>query len=593
MNSTLPLYNWIFEAFGESVDLSRDSAAAACELSPVIYQLLAGRYPELVKDNEALKRFLSPSIGHFGKPNDMPGVAEAAELLLNVINAEGEIVVFGDFDADGVTATAILTSMIRYCGGNVRPFIPTREEGYGLSEAAVTRCLNGGIPALLITVDCGMGATASLQRFVDCGSRVIVTDHHIPGAELPREVIIISNHNEATPPDCRELCGAGIAFKLASGLVARRNPSSTKEGRAEREFLFTWIDALAIATVADVVALTGENRVIVSLGLRSLRYTKNEGLKALIKHAFEKNPPDGYTAYHLGFILGPHINSAGRMESADAALNLLLADDSTEATLCACKLKQTNFARKAETDTAFKEAEEIIKNDGIFDSEKDGAIVVSGKGWAPGVIGLLASRLADIYNRPAAVITESEDGLCRGSVRAPQGYNAYDALSACKTYLTHFGGHAQAAGLGLKSEDIVLFREAFSDNCFKQIGAAFIRPTIEIAGELDIGVIDSTLLESLQRLEPYGEGNPEPLWKLSGMSVKARKIGKGEMKSLALTLLRGNLSLEAIWFKMGEYERLFSEHSHWDFVGTLMKDNYYGEERIKLVVKDARPATLD
>ncbi len=582
----LPIYNWKINSENYKSD---DTAPHGIALP--IWKLIRDRFPKTAENKAELESFLNPRLNNIGNPFEIPTMAEAVTKIETAIKNNDEIVVFGDFDADGVTATAILTSLIRECGGTVRPFIPFRAEGYGLTEEAVSRCLSYGTPKLLITVDCGMGAAASLKRFIDAGAQVIVTDHHIPGEELPSECTIISTYQDGIPESLRHLCGAGLAFKVACGLVVKKYPKAEGDGLAIREKLFSWLDALSIATVADVVPLTGENRTYVSVGIKKLSHTKNEGLKALIRTAFDSSLPAGFTPYHLGFILGPHINSAGRMASAETALNLLLSDDPDNAKANAVALKTSNFSRKTDMAKCLKEAEDIISNGKIFDPEKDGAVIVAGFGWSAGVVGLIAARLSEKYMRPAIVATILDDGTARGSVRAPQGYNAYSALSECHDCLIHFGGHESAAGILLKYDEIDTFRKAFSDAAYRQVSAPSVKPDLDIASWLGFGDINSELISSIQMLQPCGEGNPEPVWGLKNVMVKAKIIGKSEPKSLALTLTGENESLKinAVWFKNGVYLNEFEKYDKWDIVGKLQEDYYAGEVTIKFIVTDARP----
>ena len=585
----LPLYDW---SIASGADASSITAASHGIPLPIA-RLLLQRGLAAANDPASLTGFLDAPLSVLAKPDDVPGVTEASLAILENIDAHGQIVIFGDFDCDGITATALLTSLLRFVGADVFPFIPERAEGYGLTDEAVTRCLDAAQSArpdtpcrLLVTVDCGMGAGESLKRFLDAGYRVIVSDHHTPGEPLPEACTVISNFDPAMPPRCRYLCGAGLAYKIACGVISMRYPLPDRTGRAE---LHQWMGALAIATVADVVPLVGENRVYVREGLVVLNRRPGIGLKALIRRAFEKAQPQ-ITAYHLGYVLGPHINASGRMETAEPALRLLLAADDDEANAQALRLSTLNTTRKNTEQIVLKEIDEKLADASVFDEEKDGAVVIAGKGWHPGIVGLAAGRVTERFARPAVVITIDGEGECHGSARAPEKYyNLYDALSACSSLLTRFGGHASAAGLSLREENLADFRKAFCAECVRQSGATRIRPELVVDGILAADDLDDAFMGALARLEPCGNGNEKPCWMLENVEIKADVIGK-EKTHLRLRLLREDgLDLGGVWFGAAEYAPLFGDGGRWDVVGELAENEYRGDTEIQIVVRDARP----
>ena len=585
----LPLYNWRVAADG---DVSTDISLTSGVPLPVA-RLLRQRGLVDVSDPATVSAFLDAPLSMLAKPGDVPGVSEASRLILETVEAHGQIVVFGDFDCDGVTATALLTSMLRFIGADVLPFIPARAEGYGLTDEAVARCLAEAEAArpnasrrLLVTVDCGMGAGASLQRFLDAGYRVVVSDHHVPGEPLPEACTVISIFDPAMPPCCRNLCGAGLAYKIACGVVTMRFPQPDRTGRAE---LHQWMGPLAIATVADIVPLVGENRVYVREGLVILNRRPGTGLKALIRRAFERTQPQ-ITAYHLGFVLGPHINAAGRMETAAPALRLLLAANDDEANAEALRLSSLNTARKNTEQLVLKEIDEKLADPALFDEEKDGAAVIAGRGWHPGIVGLAAGRLAERLSRPTVVISIDDEGECHGSARAPEKhYNLFDALSACSSLLTRFGGHASAAGLSLREGNLAAFRSAFSAECMRQAGATRIRPELVVDGVLAADDLGDALMGALARLEPCGNGNETPCWMLEDVEIRADVIGK-EKTHLRLRLLREDgLDLGGVWFGAARFAPLFGAGGRWDVVGELAENEFRDETEIQLMVRDARP----
>lgn len=582
---SLPRYDWSIPP--KSVE--PPPFAAAHGLVASIWPLVALRFPEATRDEASLQRLLAPRLADITPPFEFPGIREAAARLSEAIDGAGDIVVFGDFDADGVTATAILVSTIRSMGGRVRPFIPLRSEGYGLSDAAVARCLDGGVPDLLVTVDCGITAGAALKRFADLGTSIIVTDHHIPDGSLPEGAILAAPHLETVPQQCRDLCGAGVAFTLAAGLVATRFPEKNEAGIAARHRLFSWLDALSIATVADVVSLKGENRTFVTLGLRALNKCPSPGLRQLLLATMDGSD---VTERHLGFVLGPHINSAGRMADASLAFELLIAQEQDDARALAIRLKQTNALRKGECAKVDEAAAAQIASPDIFDKEKDGAFVGAGDGWHQGVVGLAAAHAADRLCRPAALVAFSPGGdIGRGSVRGPAGYDVHAALAECAEYLDAFGGHESAAGLSITRDQLAAFRAAFSAACLRQAGATAATPTLDIAARISLGEVNLDLLKAVNSLAPFGEGNEEPVFEIDGLAAKASILGRDVPKGLRLSLSdAAGATLEGLWFGTVDHLQDFRDHSRWDFAATLLPDDYSGRHGVKLKIIDARRA---
>ncbi len=587
---TLPLYDW---------RIAEDDAPAASVpgLPAPITRLIARRGLADVTDEDDISTFLDNPIAILSKPeakpSAMPGVDEAAKTILDVIGENGQIVVFGDFDCDGITATAILTAMLRYVGADVLPFIPKRSEGYGLTNEAVSRCLATAQEArpdttrrLLVTVDCGMGAGPALQRFLDAGYRVVVSDHHTPGTPLPEACIIISTFNPDAPACCRHLCGAGLAYTIAGGVIEHRYPLPDKTGRDE---LHQWTAPLAIATIADVVPLVDVNRAYVREGLNILNRRPGTGLKALIRKAF-KNTPDQISAYHLGFVLGPHINASGRLESAEPALRLLLATNADDALAEATLLYNLNNERQRTEKLLLTEIDGQLADRQIFNPVTDGATVIAGKGWSPGIVGLAAGRLTERLSRPSVVIAVDDNGDAHGSARAPEGvYNLYDALSACSSLLTRFGGHASAAGLSLREADIPAFRKAFTAECLRQAGATHVRGGIVVDGALAANDVNDAFMQALHRLEPCGNANETPCWMLADVHVTATPIGQ-DKTHLRLRLQRKDgLDLGGIWFGAARFAPLFERIERWDVVGELAENEFRKKKEIQLSVRDARP----
>lgn len=558
--------------------------------------LLERRIPENCQSEEDLRQFLRPSLESLPSPFEMPHAREAARKILGAIDGKRKIAVFGDFDADGICATAILYDMIRALGGIARPFIPLRREGYGLTDEAVERLLAEEKPDLAVTVDCGISASRKIEELLAMGVDVVVTDHHTEQGPLPDGVTVLTPHSCGTEEFSSSLCGAGVAFKLAYAMVLMRYPDKTSpQGKILRKRLVSWLDALAIATIADVVPLKGENRVLAAAGISRINKSPRPGIRELVKATMgEENP--AVRSYHVGFILAPHINAAGRMASAMDALQLLLAESEEEAAPYAKKLKEYCDARKKEESRTLEEALAMLADKETFDPERDGAIAIAREGWHPGVLGLVAARLSERFRRPAMVASSGHGAeSVHGSVRAPKGYDAFGALKANGGLLEGFGGHTAAAGVTLRPEMMEAFRKGFSREARKQANGASLRPECEIDLWLDPCDLTVEFAAFAEKLEPFGEGNPPILAAIPAVSVKAYVVGKGERKHLKLKIENANApsSVSPIWFGRGDLKDHFASFPKWDIIGYVSSETFAGEEHVRFSVLDARPSQQD
>jgi single-stranded-DNA-specific exonuclease len=573
----LPGYVWRTDEVAD--DVTR-TLAASLGLPPPLAALLAARGQD---DPATAGRFLDPLRQKLADPLAIASWRAAAERLQEAIADGGEIVVFGDFDVDGVVATALLTDLIRRLGGRPRHFLPNRHhEGYGLTEAALARCLAGGTPALFVTVDCGMGATDLLAGLHARGIRLLVTDHHTLAGTFPQDCLVINPHQEAIPLPMRHLCGAGVAFQLASAVINLRGNRPD-----ERRRLYDWLEAVAIATVADVVPLLGDNRTLVAFGLQALNRKPRVGLCELMRKSGISN--SAIDSYHLGFILAPRLNAAGRMETAEPAFRLLTTDDADEARELAILLDNANALRKATEQELLARADEQLAD--WFDAGRHGAVVVGGTGWHAGTVGIVAARLMNRYHRPAAVIALDGDGGGHGSIRAGHAYHAVEALGACSPHLERMGGHARAAGFTLKRGAFADFREAFAAACFAQVGASACRPELTIDGWLGRGDLGRDLVAGIRRLEPFGEGHPRPCWGLRDVTFTSPPQAMGaDRDHLRLNLLTADrLPFQAVWFRAGRYLPLLAAHQGpFDVAGEVQENNYGGTNAIQLIVRDVR-----
>ena len=573
----LPRFQWTTVPTDPAVV---DALAARFSLARPVAGVLGGRGHGAVG---AVERFLDPRLLHLADPLEFPGIADAARRIWQAIHLHESIVVFGDFDADGVTATALLTDAIRSLGGCVEAFLPDRmTEGYGLTRAALIRCLREHPTRLLVTVDCGINSVAEVAQAQAAGVDVIVTDHHEPAAQLPAALALVNPRLGATA-GAEHLCGAGVAFKLAHALLKLgRNESHAASAAYD---IRNWLDAVAVATVADVVPLLGENRILVAAGLTALAQKPRMGLKALKNRAGLSGP---HTSHQLAFVLGPRLNAAGRMRTGWTALRLLHATEWDDAMRLAVELEDLNAERRGVESALIAAAAMQLQG-----APPTGAVVVAGAGWHVGTIGIVAARLADAWNLPAAVIALGADGGGRGSVRGGRGDNVVAALTACGPLLQGFGGHPRAAGLQLLPGALEQFRRQFAAACAAQRSGDDARPELLVDGWLTPAEIGPGLWQALQRLEPFGEGHGRPRWGMRGLRLATPPApvgGSGE--HLRLAFRAGSATLRAVWFKMGKLAGEVTQigANPVDAVFELHENTYGSQSSLEMQVVDLRPA---
>ncbi len=566
-----------------------DELAAALGLPRPVARVLVARGTRTRADADV---FLSPDLkAHLAHPFDFPGVRQAAERLWAAIRAGRDIVVFGDFDADGVVASSVLVTALRRLGGSAEVFLPVREpEGYGLTFAALARCLSGRAkpPAMLVTVDCGIGAVKEVAYLNGLGVEVIVTDHHEPGPELPPAAVIV-NPKLGASPGAEHLCGAGVAFKVAHALAELGKAEGWYGGNL---FGGELLAQVGVATVTDIVPLTGENRVVVSAALKHWNRFAGAGLRELLKRASQQavDAPDAYT---FGFILGPRLNAAGRMDSAMVAYELLTTSDRDRAAELAARLEAFNGERRGVERRIVDAALQQCGLDAEGRRFEQAAVVVGNQGshageagWHPGVIGIVAARLSDAAGRPAAVVAFDEAGVGRGSVRACEGYHALEALEAAGAALEGFGGHARAAGFRVKPGCFESFKQLFCQACEKQsVGA---ERTLTVDGWLRPEEVTLELCRAQQRLAPFGIGNPQPRWGLRGARLeRAQPMGQeGEHAQFGFAIDAGR-AVRGVWFRNGRaVEAVRAAGGRFDVVFELAQNDYGGESTVELRVVD-------
>jgi single-stranded-DNA-specific exonuclease len=509
--------------------------------------------------------FLRPKLSSLGDPFLLPQMEKAVARILAALDRHERIVLFGDYDVDGVTSLALLSEMLRAYSGAPELFLPLRmEEGYGLSRESVERCVDQHHPQLLIAVDCG---TSSCDEIVDLKKRgvdVIVLDHHEPKSALPDCVAIVNPKIEKTGYEY--LCSVGIVFKLCHALLKTRELPDFD--------LKSQLDLVALGTVADIVPLRGENRILVHRGATQIANSSRPGLKKLIEVSGVRAP---ILTEDIGFKLGPRLNAAGRLTTAEKSLRVLLTRDETEATELAQFLDQQNRDRQQVEKEIMAAAEEKIESEPDRRlTNIDAAIVLAERGWHPGVLGIVASRIARKYHRPTIVIGIDADGVGKGSGRSIEGLNLVEALKRCSQRLQKFGGHEMAAGLTIREQDVDLFAKEFAAAARELLSADDLQPRLRLDHELVLDQIDIGFLRWHEMLQPFGNENPQPLFIARQVRPVAPPVVLNN-KHLRLRIGQGGSRHRAIFFN-GATARL--PEPPWDIAFRIRADNFGGGETL-------------
>ena len=526
-------------------------------------------------DPAAAQDFLSAGEAPLHDPFLLRDMDKAAARLTLALEQGESIAVYGDYDVDGITSTCLLTQFLRSRGGQVIPYIPDRlEEGYGLNREAVDHLHQAGV-SLIVTVDCGITAAAETEYANSLGMEVIITDHHECKEVLPAAAAVVDPHRSdcGYPFPC--LAGVGVALKLALALTPPE----------ERQAVFeSCSDLAAVGTVADVMSLTGENRTIVRQGLRTLAHTKRPGFKALIREAGAESRC--LTATGIGFTLAPRINAAGRMGKAWVAAELLLTDDPARAELLARELCELNRERQAIEADIYTECQAMAE---ALPQPQRHALVLAGEQWHQGVVGIVASRLAERYSCPTFMIC-IQDGKGKGSCRSFGGFNLFKALESCADLLEGFGGHALAAGFTILEEHIDAFRKRMEECVEAWSGGAELVSVLDVDAELpDPNLLTVEEVHGLGVLEPYGAGNPKPVFSLTGCTVSTlSEVGGG--RHLKLRLSRCGHSLDAIFFSVTAQMAGLAPGDRVDVAFTPQINEFRGTRSVQLQLCDLRPA---
>jgi len=556
-------------------DAATASLADALSIDPAIARLLCQRG---FSDPERAGRFLNPSLDHLHDPMLLAGMDVAVERVLAAIARKERIGIHGDYDVDGITSTVILRRALEMLGGEVVHFIPERlKDGYGLQPTAIERLHADGV-ALLISVDCGIRGAEAARRARELGLDLIITDHHEPGAELPPALAVINpKRADCNYPD-KYLAGVGVALKLVQALCRRAGREQLMPG---------FIKVAAIGTLADVVPLVGENRVIAKLGLDLLSKGPHKiGLRSLI----DVCGLSGKTidSYHIGFMLAPRVNAAGRMSTPDIATRLLLAQDESladDVRQLALQLDGENIRRQEEEAEILAAARKVVQTDPDVGARS--VLVVAGDGWHRGVIGIVASKLVDAFHRPAIVLSV-EDGVAQGSCRSISKFDMLGALERCAHLLTRFGGHKQAAGLALDAGRIKEFRLAVNEVADETLGPEDLMPRLRIDGGLTFRGITGGVAAGVAALAPFGAGNPRPVFAAHGVEIidGPRKLKERHLK---MALKQDGRIFRAVAWRAAERHDYLTEHKGaLDVAFSLEQNQYNGETYVELTLADLK-----
>ena len=535
------------------------------KLNRLLSILLTNR--KITEENEIAK-FLNPKRSDFYDPFGMPDMEKAVERILKTIENKEQIIIYGDYDVDGITSVTVLKSFLEERGIQVNVYIPNRlNEGYGLNKTAMEEIAKQG-NKLMITVDCGITAVEEVEYAKKFGIETIITDHHEPAEELPKAIAVVDAKRKDNKYECRNLAGVGVVFKLIQAL-------SIKLGLDPKEYL-KYLDIVCVGTISDIVPLTDENRVIVKLGLKLVEQTKNLGLKEILQSC-------GYSKINsttISFGVAPRINACGRMGHQEEALNLLLSKEENEVKGLTQKINEYNKTRQEIEKNIYNEAIEQIEKEGL---DTKNTIVVSGEGWHHGVIGIVSSKITELYFKPSILLCE-EDGECKGSGRSIPGFDLHEALMECNDTIEKFGGHAMAVGININKEKVEEFKEEF-EKIAKEKEVDKIIPILNLDAEIKLDDVNKEMVDSLKELEPFGEANKMPIFAFRNLKIDSiRSLSDG--KHLRISVKDNKNIINAIGFNMGALADIYRIGDRVDIAGNLEINSFNGVDSIQINIKD-------
>ena len=512
--------------------------------------------------------FLNPTRNNFYDPFLMPDMKIAVERIIKAINNKEKIIIYGDYDVDGITSITVLKSFLEDRGMKVDSYIPNRlEEGYGLNKPAIDGIIKKEYD-LMITVDTGISGIEEIDYANSLGLETIVTDHHEVGDRLPNAIAVVDAKRKDNQYPCRDLAGVGVVFKLIQAL-------GIKLELEEKEYL-KYLDIVCVGTISDIVPLVDENRVITKLGLMLVAQTKNMGLRSLLVSSGYKNI-DSTT---ISFGIAPRINACGRMGHADEALKLFLSKDIYEVNELTRKLNDYNKMRQDKEKLIYEDAVNQIEKNKLYENC---AIVVAGENWHHGVIGIVSSKITELYFKPSILLCY-EDEVAKGSGRSIPGFDLHDALMKCQNSIERFGGHAMAIGITIKRDKFEDFKKEFEEVA-REAKIDGIIPIINIDAKINLSEINKEIVASLKQLEPFGEGNKMPIFAFKNLKIDSiRALSEG--KHIKMTLKDGNFVINAIGFNLGYLTDEYRIGDKIDVVGTLEINSFNGVDNLQINIKD-------
>ena len=558
---------WTFQPSNTSL---QEIFTKALNIHPVVAQILINRN---ITNIDSAKEFLSPSLDKIKVQGEIPGLQDAALLIHEAIQKKEKIMVYGDYDVDGITGTTLLTSAITALGGSTTYYIPHRyDEGYGLNTEAIKRAVEQKVN-MIITVDCGISNVEEVKFARSLGLKIIITDHHNPPGDLPDANAIVDPKLRKEHYFFKNLAGVGVAFKVAEAIFILA-------GRQNDIYKNNFLDLVALGTVTDIVPMLDANRGLTALGLNILNQGNRLGLKLLHKIS---NCRSTVSTHSIGFVIGPRLNAAGRLDDASVAVELLLTDDEDKALQLASRLNELNDLRRRTGESIKEDAINIIENIKGIAQEK--ALVITEHDWHPGIIGIVASQLARTYNKPTALIAVNE-GIGRGSVRSISGIDIFTPLASCHNHFIDFGGHKEAAGFKIKEENIAAFTAEFQTRISELILSDSLSPTLEIDTSLNFSDITFNLVEELASLAPHGQENSPPVFASNGVKfIDCRTVGNGT--HLKMQIESQGTVLDAIGFNMGH---LLSKTDNQlaNIAYTIEINEWNGQQKLQLNLQDLK-----
>lgn len=536
------------------------------KVNQLLATILANR--NILKE-EDIRLFLNPTRNDFYNPFLITDMDIAVNRIIKAIENKENITIYGDYDVDGITSITVLKSFLNDIGVETNTYIPNRLiEGYGLNKEAIDKISKKGCN-LMITVDCGISAIEEIEYANSLGIETIITDHHEAGNEIPKAIAVIDNKRKDSKYPFRELAGVGVVFKLiqAIGITLK----------LKEESYLKYLDIVCIGTISDIVSLVDENRVIAKLGLLLVAQTKNIGLRSIINSS-GYNKIDSNT---ISFGVAPRINACGRMGKAEEALELFLSKDKNEVNELTNKLNEHNRKRQETEKTIFENAVEKIKEEHLDENK---AIIVGGENWHHGVIGIVSSKITEMYFKPSILFSFEEDGIGKGSGRSIPGFDLHEALMKCSDTIEKFGGHSMAVGITVKKDNLEKFKKEF-EQIATQSKIDEIIPIINIDAKVDLSDIDKEMVESLKQLEPFGEANKMPVFAFKNLKIDSiRALSEG--KHLKLTLKDNNYIINAIGFNIGYLANEYRIGDKIDVAGVLEINTFNGVDNLQINIKD-------